>query len=119
MDRDQWTGILHAVSAVTAYRWLYKEGLAPWQVAELLVLRSELPRSLTASIQQVVALLTNISQQTGQQGEADRLARRQLGVLRRTTASSLIQDGMHEYLLKFLRDLVSLDHAISQQFRFV
>jgi uncharacterized alpha-E superfamily protein len=118
VDRDQWTGILHAVSAATAYRWLYKEGRAPWHVAELLVLRGELPRSLTASIQQVVALLTNISQRTGQQGEADRLARRQLGLLRGTTASCLIHDGLHEYLLRFLSDLVSLDQAIAHQFRF-
>ncbi len=29
IDRDQWTTILHTVSAVTAYRWLYREGLQP------------------------------------------------------------------------------------------
>ncbi|HZF44209.1 MAG TPA: alpha-E domain-containing protein [Sphingomonadaceae bacterium] len=118
VDRDQWTGILHTVSAVTAYRWLYKEGLKPWHVAELLVLRGELPRSLMASMEHIVTLLTRIGQRTGQQGEADRLARRQRSALRQTTASSLIQDGMHEFLLRFLGDLVALDGAISQQFRF-
>ena len=49
VDRDQWTTILHTVSANTAYRWLYNEGLKPWLVAELLILRRELPRSVAAS----------------------------------------------------------------------
>jgi uncharacterized alpha-E superfamily protein len=118
VDRDQWTGILRTVSAVTPYRWLYRDGLKPWLVAELLVLRDELPRSLMASVEQVVTLLTRIGRRTGHQGEADRLARRQRSTLRETTASSLIQDGMHEYLLRFLGDLSALDRVIAQQFRF-
>lgn len=118
VDRDQWTGILRTVSAVTAYRWLYREGLKPWLVAELLVLRDELPRSLTASMAQIVALLTRIGERTGRQGEADRLARRKRGALRATTAAGLIQDGMHEYLLRFQDELAELDRAIAQQFRF-
>ena len=32
VDRDQWTTILQTVSAVTAYRWLYSEGLRPANV---------------------------------------------------------------------------------------
>ena len=118
VDRDQWTSILRTVSAVTAYRWLYREGLKPWLVAELLVLRDELPRSLVASMEQVVSILTRIGQRTGHLGEADRQARRQRSALRQTTAASLIQDGMHEYLLNFIGELADLDRSIGYQFRF-
>lgn len=118
VDRDQWTAILRTVSAVTAYRWLYREGLKPWLVAELLVLRDELPRSLLASAEQAVAILNRIARRTGRQGEADRLARRTRDGLRATTASGLVQGGMHEYLLRFQDELADLDRAVAEQFRF-
>ena len=57
IDRDQWTTILHTVSAVTAYRWLYREGLRPGRVVDLLVLRPEMPRSIAASAEEVVQML--------------------------------------------------------------
>jgi uncharacterized alpha-E superfamily protein len=119
VDRDQWTGILRTVSAVTAYRWLYREGLKPWLVAELLILREELPRSLMASMERVVGLLTRIGQRTGHQGEADRLARRQLHDMRQLDGETLFQHGLHEYLGSFITEIAGLDQAISQQFRFL
>ncbi|WP_203311067.1 alpha-E domain-containing protein [Sphingomonas beigongshangi] len=118
VDRDQWTGILRTVSAVTAYRWLYRQGLRPWLVADFLILRDELPRSLMASMERIVTLLNRIGQRTGMQGEADRLARRQRGAMRGTSIDSLFQGGLHEYLGRFIGDIADLDRAISQQFRF-
>jgi len=118
IDRDQWTTILHTVSAVTAYRWLYREGLKPWLVAELLILRSELPRSLAASVEEIVTLLTSLSKRSGKQGEADRLARHRLSALRQTNIEQIVQGGLHEYLQTFVADNVKLDQAIAQQFRF-
>jgi uncharacterized alpha-E superfamily protein len=118
IDRDQWTTILHTVSAVTAYRWLYREGLQPWLVAELLILRSELPRSLAASMEEVTTVLTALSRRSGKQGEADRLARARLARLRQCKIEPLFQSGLHEFLQDFLNDLPNLDEAIAQQFRF-
>jgi uncharacterized alpha-E superfamily protein len=118
VDRDQWTTILHTVSAVTAYRWLYREGLQPWLVAELLILRTELPRSLAASMEEVVALLTSLSRRSGKQGEADRLARARLAKLKNCNINTLFQSGLHEFLQDFLNDIPSLDQAIAHQFRF-
>jgi uncharacterized alpha-E superfamily protein len=118
VDRDQWTAILQTVSAVTAYRWLYREGLKPWLVAELLVLRAELPRSLVASNEQIVALLNRISQRTGRQGEADRLARLGLSRLRHANADGVFQTGLHEFLQDHISRNAELDRAIAQQFRF-
>lgn len=118
IDRDQWTTILHTVSAVTAYRWLYREGLQPWLVAELLILRSELPRSLAASMDDVVTLLTALSRRSGKQGEADRMARTMLSRLKRCRIQELFQAGLHEFLQDFLEQIPSLDQAIANQFRF-
>ena len=118
IDRDQWTTILHTVSAVTAYRWLYSEGLKPWLVAELLCIKPELPRSLIASSDEVVAHLNAIGKRTGLQGEADRLARLRHNGLERTTIDAIFAQGLHEWLTAFIHENTRLHQAIGQQFRF-
>jgi uncharacterized alpha-E superfamily protein len=118
IDRDQWTTILHTVSAVNAYRLLYREGLRPAQVADLLIMRRELPRSLAASSDEVVNLLNLIGKRTGRQGEADRLARQRQNAMNRDSIGSIIRGGLHEYLSAFIIENGRIDQAISHQFRF-
>ena len=119
VDRDQWTTILQTVSAVNAYRWLYREGLHPTRVAEFLILRRELPRSLAASAEEVVLHLNALGKQTGFQGEADRLARLRHAAMGETRISTIMGQGLHEYLDTFLSENAALDGAIARQFRFV
>jgi len=118
IDRDQWTTILHTVSAVTSYRWLYREGLKPWLVAELLIKRRELPRSIAASADEVVTVLSALGKSTGLQGEADRLARQRQSTLNRTSTDAIFKRGLHEYLTAFIEENAMIDRAISKQFRF-
>ncbi len=118
VDRDQWTTILHTVSAVTAYRWLYRDGLRPVSVAEFLILRQEMPRSLAASADEVVLMLNRLGMRTGMQGEADRLARRRLTELSGRKIGGIIKEGLHEFLNGYIAGNSALDSAISRQFRF-
>jgi uncharacterized alpha-E superfamily protein len=119
VDRDQWTTILQTVSAVTAYRWLYSEGLTPANVIDLLISRFELPRSLAACVEEVVQLLSQLAKRTGLQGEADRMARARLTRMQRTRTSEVIISGLHEYLEAFVRENSMLNAAIARQFRFI
>jgi len=119
VDRDQWTTILQTVSAVNAYRWLYREGLQARSVAELLILRRELPRSLAACAEEIVQHLNALGKQTGFQGEADRLARLRHARLGETRIRPIILDGLHEYLEAFLEENAALNGAIARQFRFI
>ena len=119
VDRDQWTTILQTVSAVNAYRWLYREGLKPYLVTELLILRRELPRSLAASAEEVVLHLNALGKQTGFQGEADRMARLRHARLGETKIGNVTKRGLHQYLEEFLVENAELNAAISRQFRFI
>ena len=119
VDRDQWTTILQTLAAVNAYRWLYREGLKARSVAELLILRRELPRSLAASAEEVVQHLSALGKQTGFQGEADRLARLRHARLGETRIDTVIKGGLHEYVEAFIEENAELDRAISRQFRFL
>jgi uncharacterized alpha-E superfamily protein len=118
VDRDQWTTILHTVSAVTAFRWLYRGGLTPSAVAELLILRPEMPRSLMASAEGVVRDLSAIGKLTGLQGEADRVARRRLQDMAKRDIDTIIIDGLHEFLTQYVASNAALNVAIAQQFKF-
>ncbi|MEO5866505.1 MAG: alpha-E domain-containing protein [Sphingomonas sp.] len=118
IDRDQWTTILQVVSAVTAYRWLYSDGLRPANVIDLLVTRSELPRSLAASVEETVDLLGSLAKRTGLHGEADRMARTRQARLARARSSEIIVGGLHQYLRGFIEENAELHHAIGRQFKF-
>lgn len=119
VDRDQWTTILQTLAAVNAYRWLYREGLEARSVAELLILRRELPRSLAASAEEVVVHLNQLGKQTGFQGEADRMARLRHARLGETRIDDVIKGGLHEYVEAFIEENARLDQAISKQFKFL
>ncbi|MHA6722777.1 alpha-E domain-containing protein [Sphingomonas sp. RS2018] len=118
VDRDQWTTILQVVSAVTAYRWLYSEGLKPSLVIDLLTVRFELPRSLAGATEEVVEVLTLLGKRTGLHGEADRMARARLSTMQRTRSHAVIVAGLHEYLRDFIAENERLHAAIARQFRF-
>lgn len=119
VDRDQWTTILQTVSAVTAYRWLYSEGLEPRLVIDLLLTRPELPRSLAACVEETVEMLGLLGKRTGLQGGADRMARARLARMHKTRTPEVIVGGLHEWLSAFIAENLALDRAIAQQFRFI
>ena len=118
LDRDQWTTILHTVAAINAYRLIYRDAPKPWLVADLLIFRREMPRSLAASADETVELLAELGDRTGRQGEADRLARQRLTALEEGNVDELFQEGLHEALGRLIRDNAAIDSAIAQQFRF-
>ena len=118
LDRDQWTTILQTVSARNAYRLIYRQALKPWLIADLLVFRKQLPRSLAASATETVDLLSELGDRTGRQGEADRLARQRLAQLEDGNIDSLFQEGLHQFLRRFIFENANLDRSIAQQFRF-
>jgi uncharacterized alpha-E superfamily protein len=118
VDRDQWTTILHTVSANTAYRWLYRDQPKPWRVADLLIMRREMPRSLLASADEVVQLLNALAKRRGLQGEADRAARQRQGNLANSTISAIFASGLHEWLSAYIVENGRIDRLIGTQFRF-
>jgi uncharacterized alpha-E superfamily protein len=118
LDRDQWTTILQTVSARNAYRLLYRDAPKPWLVAELLIFRRELPRSIAASAAEAVEMLAELGERTGRQGEADRLARQRLTRLEEGSIDHYFQAGLHQSLQQCIRENAAIDSAVAQQFRF-
>ena len=117
LDYFQWSSILRSVSALTAYRWVYREGLKPWLVADLLILNEQMPRSLASCYENLTAFLDELSLVYGRQGPAQRAARSIRTRLQNAQISEIFQrKGLHEFLTEFIADNTRLGGAITDQY---
>jgi uncharacterized alpha-E superfamily protein len=117
LDYFQWASILRSVSALTAYRWVYRESLKPWLIADLLVLNEQMPRSLASCYENLTAFLDELSLAYGRQGPAQRTARSIRTRLQNSSVSEIFQKkGLHEFLTEFIADNARLGAAIAEQY---
>src|ERR1700761_6685316 len=97
LDYFQWTSILRSVSALTAYHWVYRESLKPWLIADLLILKDQMPRSLASCYDNLVRFLDAIAHAYGRQGAAQRHARAMHARLEHSRMTEIFQHGLHEF----------------------
>lgn len=116
LDYFQWTAILRAVSALTAYNWVYKDSIKPWFVADLLILRPEMPRSLRSCYDDIVRLLDNIGRAYGKTGKSQNMARAILERLAQGDMKHVFGMGLHEFLTEFIESNDALGAAIGEQY---
>lgn len=116
LDYAQWTAILRAVSAARAYHWVYKRELKPWLVAELLILRPEMPRSLLACFNEIARILDTLAIAYGTKGECHRLTGQIHAKLLYGKIDDIFQHGLHEYLTEFIDANIVLGAQISRQY---
>lgn len=114
LDYYQWTSVLRAVSAVRAYQWVYREEVRPWNVAELMILRPEMPRSLRACYDSIVGCLEELSKiHGGKCGECHRQAGAIAAQLRFGRIEDIFQTGLHETLTEHIDNTRELGDQIA------
>jgi uncharacterized alpha-E superfamily protein len=114
VDYYQWSAVLRSVSAFEAYRKVYRDVITPLKLAELLILREDLPRSLHFCMRQAYDTLERV-QNTGS-AEALRQASQIVSGLQYGRISDIFASGLHEYLTEFLEDSQELGRLIQQGF---
>jgi uncharacterized alpha-E superfamily protein len=102
LDYYQWQSILNSVSALRSYHWVYHEKLQPWLIAELLILRPEMPWSLISCYEQITRHLELIAEAYGKRGECHRLAGETHAQLRYGRIQKIFRSGLHEFLTAFI-----------------
>ena len=113
-DFYHWSAILRSVSAFEVYRKVYRDVIKPERVAELLILRADMPRSLHASLVEVVNNLEKV--QNEQSAETRRRAGKLLADLQYARIDEILATGLHAYLTQFLDRVNELGARISQDF---
>lgn len=110
----RWNALLRSVGAYEAFQELYKQSPSRDLVAELLILRNEVPRSLRASVEEVEQLLGKIEGDAGR--EPRLLTAVQHARLRFGTITDLFAAGLHNYLEEFLRDINAIADSIHRAY---
>jgi len=106
----QWSALLRALSSFEAYTELYRDAPGARQVAELLLLRADIPRSLRACLEEIDETLASLPGSNGR--PAQRLAAQLDARLRYTGIDEILGEGLHEWLNEFIPLVAQLGDAI-------
>ncbi|HUN91274.1 MAG TPA: alpha-E domain-containing protein [Burkholderiaceae bacterium] len=113
-DFYYWAAVLRSVSAFEIYRKVYRDVVTPERIAALLILRSDMPRSLAASINEVCINLEQVKNDRSEETE------RRAGLLRAELQYARIDDilhqGLHAFLTRFLERVNDIGGRISSDF---
>ena len=102
------------MSAFEVYRKVYRNVIRPEKVAELLILRPDMPRSLAACTQEMLSNLTMVA--NGQSSETLRRAGRLRADLQYGRIDEILATGLHAYLTQFLERVSTIGVGISRDF---
>ena len=114
VDYYQWGALLRSVSGFEAYRKIYSDVITPRRVAELLILREDMPRSLHACMNFIHETLERLCDAHSR--EIERAAGELHMKLRYGRTDDIIRLGLHEYLMDFLDRISKLGNDISRHF---
>jgi uncharacterized alpha-E superfamily protein len=114
MDYYQWGALLRSVSAFRAYHRIYRDVITPYRVAELLVLKHDMPRSMHASFDEITTVLEKLA--GGQGSDARRLAGAMHAQLHFGRMDDIFKSGLHEFLVEFVRQTGDLGGQIERDF---
>ena len=114
VDYYQWGALLRSVSGFESYRKIYSDVITPRRVAELLILREDMPRSLHASMNFIFESLELLCDDGSR--EIERVAGELHAKLHYGKADDIIKQGLHEYLLDFLDRISALGDDVSRHF---
>jgi uncharacterized alpha-E superfamily protein len=114
VDFYHWSAILRSVSAFEIYRKVYRNVIRPDKVAELLILRPNMPRSLHACMNGVVDNLGFVANE--QSGETLRRAGRLRSDLQFGRIDEILATGLHAFLTQFLDRVNDIGGGISRDF---
>jgi len=113
-DFYHWSAILRSVSGFEVYRKVYRNVIRPEKVAELLILRADMPRSLAACMHEVMSNLHFVANE--QSKDTLRLAGRLRADLQYGRIDEILATGLHAFLTQFLERVNTLGVGISRDF---
>lgn len=114
IDFYYWAAILRSVSGFEIYRKVYRDVITPERVAELLILRADMPRSLAACVDQVLRNLSHVRNDVS--ADTERFAGKLNADLKFSNIEEVLDAGLHDYLTVFLERIFELGNRISKDF---
>ena len=106
--------LLRALSAFEVYRRVFRDVITPVKVAQLLILRDDMPRSLLRCCKEVFQNLKSVANE--QSAETERRAGEMHAMLHFTRMEDILTTGLPEFLEQFLARLRNLGDRVASDF---
>jgi uncharacterized alpha-E superfamily protein len=113
-DYYYWAALLRSVSGFEIYRKVYRDLITPARIAELLMLRGDMPRSLLACMEEVLGNLREVRNHLS--SDTERCAGQLHAELKFGTIDDIMAAGLHDTLTTFLRRIYELGNRVSRDF---
>ncbi len=113
-DPYEWSVLLRALSAFEVYRRVYRDVIKPTKVAQLLILRADMPRSLIRCCKEVYQNLVAVANE--QSAETERRAGEMHAMLHFTRMEDIVELGLPRFLAQFSDRLRDLGDRIASDF---
>jgi uncharacterized alpha-E superfamily protein len=110
----EWTAVLHSLAAFEAYQNTYGHNLEPMNVAELLILKPDVPRSLHGCLKEISSLLEQI--ESGSAKRSRRLASSLYANIHYGDRDYIEERGLNEYLVDFLDRIQGIAGQIQKDY---
>jgi uncharacterized alpha-E superfamily protein len=114
VDYYQWASLLQSVSGFESYRRIYSDVISPRRVAELLILRADMPRSLHACMNLIDDILRELCDDRSR--ELERLSGELHARLHYGRTDDIMRFGLHEYLVDFLQRIGAVGSEVARRF---
>ncbi len=119
LDNVQWEMLLRSTSAERSFHWLNEGESSPAMIAEFLILDPQMPRSLAFCYQSMVQELASLARIYGGEPPASHdLAERKYHRLMSRKIENIFDMGLHEFLGRFIGDIITLSNQIEADYRF-
>src|SRR5258708_25511323 len=114
VDYYQWSALLRSLSGFESYRKIYSDVITPRRVAELLILREDMPRSLHSCMNFIHETLETLCDENSR--ELERASGELHARLHYAKTDDIIKFGLHEYLMEFLDRISVLGEEVNRAF---
>jgi uncharacterized alpha-E superfamily protein len=113
-DPFEWSVLLRALSAFEVYRRLYRDVITPVKVAQMLILRDDMPRSLLRCSKELYSNLKSVGNE--QSAETERRAGEMHAILHFARMEDILESGLPEFLEHYLGRVRDLGDRIAHDF---
>ncbi len=114
LDNYQWKTLLRALGAHRAFHWAYGGEVTAGKIADFLILNRQSPRSLVTCVAGIHNHLGRLAVAYGRRTPAQERVEEALAGLERLTVDDIFEEGLHEFLSRFIRESAVLGHAIHE-----
>ncbi len=115
-DNYQWTTLLRAMGAQRAFHWAYGGEVTAGKIAHFLILNPQSPRSLITCVAGMNNHLGRLAKAYGKTSPAQDKAARMQAELEGTNVEAIFDEGLHEFLSRFIRDAAGLGQEVHETY---